>query len=115
MYRRPGSATGGDQSLETFTRRYAAQQRLPGECPRVLVGVVASGNLEVLAERIPDSDDTCQIHVSTAVQGFVEAMGTPSLPISRSRYAAGGVVFSINDGGASRYGDAAPGTGPRRP
>ncbi|AOB32892.1 malonate decarboxylase subunit delta [Bordetella sp. H567] len=85
--------------METFTRRYAAQQRFPGGRDRVLVGVVASGNLEVLAERIPGNDDTCHIHVSTAVKGFGDVWEAV-LADFVERYATGGVVFSINDGGA---------------
>lgn len=85
--------------METFTRRLAAPQRLPGDRPSVLVGVVASGNLEVLAERVPDAGDTCQFHVSTAASGFVQVWEAV-LADFVERHAPGGVAFSINDGGA---------------
>ncbi|ANN68972.1 malonate decarboxylase acyl carrier protein [Bordetella bronchialis] len=84
--------------METIIRRHAAPQRLPGHRPSTLVGVVASGNLEVLAERTVD-DQSCSFHVSTAVSGF-EPVWDAVLSDFAQRYAPGGVAFSINDGGA---------------
>jgi malonate decarboxylase delta subunit len=85
--------------MEIFTRHHAAQQRLPGDRPRVLVGVVASGNLEILAERLLDDDTACQFNVSTSATGFGQVWEAV-LQDFVERHAPGGVVFSINDNGA---------------
>lgn len=63
-----------------------------------IVGVVASGNLEVLVERkLPPHQ--CAIEIATAARGF----GAVWEAVARdfvARRAAGGLAIAINDGGA---------------
>ncbi len=69
-----------------------------GTRPQAIVGVVASGNLEVLAERAL-SAGTCTVDIATTAHGFGavwEAVVTDFV----ARRAAGGLRLSINDGGA---------------
>lgn len=63
-----------------------------------LVGVVASGNLEVLVER-GDAPDRCAIEISTAAHGFRDLWDAVVADFV-SRRAAGGLRIAINDGGA---------------
>ena len=63
-----------------------------------IVGVVASGNLEVLVERVlPDTE--CQLEISTAADGF-GAVWDAVVADFVERYSPGGLKLSINDGGA---------------
>ena len=65
---------------------------------QVVIGVVASGNLEVLAERtLPP--DTCTIDIATAAHGF-GAVWEAVVGDFVARRAAGSLRLSINDGGA---------------
>ena len=65
---------------------------------QVVIGVVASGNLEVLAERTLPSD-TCTIDIATAAHGF-GAVWEAVVGDFVARRAAGSLRLSINDGGA---------------
>jgi malonate decarboxylase delta subunit len=70
----------------------------PGKRPRI-VGVVASGNLEVLIEPQPE-EPACTIHVDTAAVGF----GTTWEAVLRDffeRHPLSHVRISINDAGAT--------------
>jgi malonate decarboxylase delta subunit len=63
-----------------------------------IVGVVASGNLEVLLERgLPAN--VCVIDIATAAHGFA-AVWEAVLDDFVTRRPAGGLHISINDGGA---------------
>ncbi|CAB3773184.1 malonate decarboxylase acyl carrier protein [Paraburkholderia humisilvae] len=84
--------------MESLRRVHATLHRLPGEKARVILGVVASGNLEVLAERVLE-DGVCEVHVSTAVAGYGE-IWTAVVADFIEQYSPGGVRFSINDAGA---------------
>lgn len=63
-----------------------------------IVGVVASGNLEVLVERML-ADDECQVEIKTAAVGFGELWNAVVADFVE-RYTPGGLKFSVNDGGA---------------
>ena len=64
----------------------------------VVVGVVASGNLEVMVE--PTGDATCVIDVLTPARGFDDVWAAVMADFfERSRI--GGVRISINDVGAT--------------
>lgn len=63
-----------------------------------LVGVVASGNLEVLCE--PAAPDRCVFDITTSAVGF-GAIWEAVLRDFHLRHAIGGVRFSINDLGAT--------------
>ena len=67
--------------------------------PAVLVGVVASGNLEVMIEAAED-DPRCRIEVRTAARGF-DAVWSAVLHDFAERSRIGGVCISINDVGAT--------------
>lgn len=63
-----------------------------------IVGVVGSGDLEVLAERVLP-DDVCQLQISTAATGFGDVWKDVVADFV-ARRSPGGLRLSINDGGA---------------
>jgi malonate decarboxylase delta subunit len=76
----------------------SARPRERGGAPTV-VGVVASGNLEVMVE--PGGDgDRCRFAVSTSVHGFGHVWRAV-LEDFAARRAVGGLAFSVNDAGAT--------------
>ena len=84
--------------MELLNYRHTVQQRAPGSIGQAHVGVVASGNLEVLVERVlPEGE--CEVEIRTAAEGFGE---TWRLVIADfvARRSPGGLKLSINDGGA---------------
>jgi malonate decarboxylase delta subunit len=84
--------------METLSFRRKAQRRAAGRKHTSLVGVVASGNLEVLVERVlPDCE--CQVDINTAVEGF-RAVWEAVIADFVERRSPGGLRFSINDGGS---------------
>lgn len=84
--------------METLSYRHKAQQRARGSKSLAIVGVVASGNLEVLAERIlPDTE--CEVDIRTAAEGF-GAVWMAVVADFVERRSPGGLKLSINDGGA---------------
>jgi malonate decarboxylase delta subunit len=79
-----------------FQHRVRARAR--GTRKSAIVGVVGSGNLEVLVERVlPDAE--CALDIKTAAIGFGEVW-TAVIGDFVERYSPGGLRFSINDGGA---------------
>ena len=71
---------------------------LGGHRRQAITGVNASGNLEVLVERVlPDHE--CLVDVTTAVTGFREVWEAVIQEFFE-RSSPGGLRFSINDGGA---------------
>ncbi|CAN7346878.1 malonate decarboxylase acyl carrier protein [Trinickia sp. LjRoot230] len=84
--------------METLTFTHASTRRLPGFKAQAIVGVVGSGNLEVLAERI-DDDAVCEIEICSPVKGFAALWHAVTTDFVE-RHAPGGVRFSINDCGA---------------
>ena len=84
--------------METLSYRHTTQQRARGSKSAVIVGVVASGNLEVLVERIlPDAE--CEVDIRTAAEGF-GAVWMAVIADFIERRSPGGLKISINDGGA---------------
>lgn len=84
--------------MEELSFRRSARGRASGSNRMAVIGVVASGNLEVLAERIlPDTD--CQVEIRTAVRGF-SPVWEAVIADFVERHSPGGLKFSINDGGA---------------
>ena len=76
---------------------------LPGQRPAgtfapVLVGVVGSGNLEVLLE--PAAGTQCDIHIETSARGF-GPIWQAVLDDFHERHPLAGVRVSINDMGAT--------------
>lgn len=84
--------------MESLTFRQKVRQRVSGTRTSAIIGVVASGNLEILAERVlPDGE--CLVEINTAAVGF-EKVWAAVIADFAERYSPGGLKFSINDGGA---------------
>jgi len=66
----------------------------------VLVGVVASGNCEVLVESLPAAEGGCQVAVHTSALGFAP-IWRAVLADFAARRCAGGLRIEINDAGAT--------------
>ncbi len=84
--------------MEDLSFRHAAKQRAGGTKRIAIIRVGASGNLEVLAERVlPDAE--CLVEIKTAAEGFGKIWDAVVADFVE-RYSPGGLKFSINDGGA---------------
>lgn len=84
--------------MEDLSFQHRARQRAGGTKPSAIIGVVASGNLEVLAERVlPDTE--CQLQIRTAAVGFGSLWQAVAADFV-DRHSPGGLKLSINDGGA---------------
>ena len=84
--------------MEDLSFQHTARERAGGTKPMAIVGVVASGNLEVLVERVLPGTE-CQLEIKTAAVGFGEVWKAV-IGDFVERYSPGGLRFSINDGGA---------------
>ena len=84
--------------METLTLNRKAAKPAAGSKPMAIVGVVASGNLEVLVERGLGPDE-CRVEIATSARGFGDIWAAV-VDDFVARSAAGGLRFSINDGGA---------------
>ena len=84
--------------MEKLSFTMKAARPAGGTRRQVLTGVVASGNLEVLAERVLAAD-TCAVEIATAAHGFGPVWQAVVADFV-ARRAAGGLRLSINDGGA---------------
>ena len=76
---------------------------LPGQRPAgrfvpILVGVVGSGNLEVLLE--PSAGSDCRVHVETSARGF-SAIWQAVVTDFHHRHPLAGVRVSVHDMGAT--------------
>ncbi len=67
--------------------------------PPIVVGAVASGNLEVLVEP-GDAPGRCHVEIATSAQGFGEIWGAV-LQDFAARHPIAGLALSVNDGGAT--------------
>lgn len=84
--------------MEDLSFQHKARERAGGTRQTAIIGVVASGNLEVLVERVlPDGE--CRLEIKTAAIGFGEVWKDVVADFVE-RYSPGGLRFSINDGGA---------------
>ena len=84
--------------METLQIRRDAAKRAAGKKPHGITGVVASGNLEILLERVLDGTQ-CEVNVKTPIGGFDEVWRAV-VDDFIERHAPGGLRISINDGGA---------------
>jgi malonate decarboxylase delta subunit len=75
-----------------------AGARPAGSFAPILVGVVGSGNLEVLLEQRPGT--SCHFHVETSARGF-GAIWEAVVSDFQQRHALSGVQVSIHDMGAT--------------
>jgi malonate decarboxylase delta subunit len=84
--------------METLSYHHKAERPAAGSKLMAIIGVVASGNLEVLVERnLPDTE--CEVAISTSVKGF-GAVWNAVVTDFVQRRTPGGLKLSINDGGA---------------
>jgi len=84
--------------MEHLRFRFDGDRASPAGEPR-LVGVVASGNLEVLVEHAA-LGGVCEIDVNTAVNGFAPIWEAVVRDFF-DRHRMGDLRFSINDAGAT--------------
>ena len=84
--------------MEHLQFRFDGGKPVSAAAPRV-VGVVASGNLEVLVEHVA-LDGGCEVDVDTAVNGF-GAIWQEVVRDFFERHRHGDVRLSINDAGAT--------------
>jgi malonate decarboxylase delta subunit len=73
-------------------------QRPAGSFPPILVGVVASGNLEVLLEPMAGTD--CTVHIETSARGFGPIWDAVVRDFHR-RHPLAGLRVSVHDMGAT--------------
>jgi malonate decarboxylase delta subunit len=73
-------------------------QRPAGDFAPVLVGVVGSGNLEVMLEPAPGPD--CTVHIETSARGF-GPIWEAVVRDFHQRHPLAGVRISVNDMGAT--------------
>jgi malonate decarboxylase delta subunit len=84
--------------MQTLKFRHTAKRRLSGNKDKVIIGVVASGNLEVLLERVlPQA--ACEVDIATPLSGYDETWEAVVAEFVE-RSSPGGLRISINDGGA---------------
>ncbi|MBB3821313.1 malonate decarboxylase delta subunit [Xanthomonas arboricola] len=85
--------------METLRYRFDGRRGARAGLEHALVGVVASGNLEVLVERVP-LDGAMEIEILTAARGF-GAIWQAVLDDFAARHPLRDVRISINDVGAT--------------
>lgn len=78
--------------------RFSTSKPVTGDVQSALVGVVASGNLEVLLERALPATE-CAVEVATPVRGYDEVWKAVVADFVE-RASPGGLRISINDSGA---------------
>ena len=83
--------------MEKLSFEFTGSRRLAPFAP-VLVGVVASGNLEVLLE--PQAADQCVFHIETSARGF-GAIWEAVVRDFHQRHDLAGASVAINDMGAT--------------
>jgi len=83
--------------METLHYEFPGARR-PAAFAPVLVGVVASGNLEVLIE--PASSEHCVFHIETSARGF-GAIWEAVVRDFHARHGLAGATVSIHDMGAT--------------
>ena len=84
--------------METIDIRHEGLATLPDGRAWAVVGVVASGNLEVLLERAAPPD-ACNVQIETSAEGFASVWQAVIRDLV-ARHPTGGLRISINDGGA---------------
>jgi malonate decarboxylase delta subunit len=84
--------------VEELSYRHTVLSRAKGSKRQALVGVVASGDLEVLVERLlPDGE--CEVNIRTSITGFGNVWRAVVADFVDLR-SPGGLKLSVNDGGA---------------
>jgi len=84
--------------MQNLRFRHTAKRRLSGTKGKAIIGVVASGNLEVLLERVlPEA--ACEVEIATPFRGYDDTWKAVIAEFVE-RSSPGGLRISINDGGA---------------
>ena len=84
--------------MEHFEIRGTAARPASGQLHQAIIGVNASGNLEVLIERTLPGNQ-CIVEVNTQIDGFRD-LWQAVIEDFFERASPGGLRFAINDGGA---------------
>lgn len=84
-------------SIESMHFEFDGQRR-PAAFTPVLVGVVGSGNLEVMVE--PAAHDRCTLDIETSARGF-QPIWAAVVHDFHERHHLAGVAVSVNDMGAT--------------
>ena len=84
--------------MEHLFFRHQAVRPARGSKETAITGVVGSGNLEVLVERVLPPGE-CVVEIATSAHGFGEVWQAVVADFVERR-AAGGLRLSVNDGGA---------------
>lgn len=84
--------------METLHFRHSTTKPAAGSKPMAIIGVVASGNLEVLLERVLPPD-ACEVAIETPIGGYGDVWEAVVADFV-ARAQPGGIRISINDGGA---------------
>src|SRR5512134_3379122 len=85
--------------MERLAFELESAARPAPRAPPVVVGVVASGNLEVLVEPA-DLPGRCRVEVATSARGFREIWEAVVRDFA-ARHPVAGLAFSVNDAGAT--------------
>ena len=84
--------------MQNLKIKHTAKSRLAGMKDQAIIGVVASGNLEVLLERVLPGE-LCEVEISTTAKGYDDIWQAVVADFVE-RHSPGGLRISINDGGA---------------
>jgi malonate decarboxylase delta subunit len=84
--------------VESLTFRHTTTKPLSGSVPNAIAGVVASGNLEILLERVLPPD-ACEVVIETPITGYGDVWAAVVADFV-ARAQPGGIRISITDGGA---------------
>lgn len=84
--------------METLQIHRDAAKPAGGTKAYTITGVVASGNLEVLLERVLEGA-RCEVNIKTPIKGY-DDIWRAVVDDFIERYSPGGLRISINDGGA---------------
>ena len=84
--------------METLRYSHTARHRVSGQKEDVIIGVLASGNLEILLERVLPGNG-CEVTIVTVMRGFDDTWMAVVTEFFE-RCSPGGLRISINDGGA---------------
>lgn len=84
--------------MHSLVIRRETAKRANGNKAHTIVGVVASGNLEVLLERVLE-ENQCEVNIKTPIGGF-DRIWHAVVNDFIERYSPGGLRISVNDSGA---------------
>ncbi|ACL58082.1 malonate decarboxylase acyl carrier protein [Methylobacterium nodulans] len=84
--------------MEKLSFQHTTRKSLPGARAQAITGVVASGNLEVLLERVLPPT-ACTVEIETSIHGFGDVWEAVVADFV-ARAQPGGLRITINDGGA---------------